>query len=59
MKQCSIEGISVNYSHYGEAILLIGSIESLGISNGLLIPYTSIIDGVFEWKGNKYTIKFD
>lgn len=58
MKQVTINGISVNYISYGDAILIMESIDELGISNGLIIPYHSIKDGMFEWKGNNYTIKF-
>lgn len=52
MKQVTINGISVNYISYGDAILIMESIDELGISNGLIIPYHSIKDGMFEWKGD-------
>lgn len=58
MKQCSINGVRVNYLPYGDAILLLEGIDELGISNGLIIPYHSIKDGVFTWHGEQYTIKF-
>ena len=58
MKQCSINGIKVSYIPYGDAILIMKDIKELNISNGLIIPYTSINDGVFTWHGEQYTIKF-
>lgn len=58
MKQATINGIKVSYTPYGDAILLLKGIEELGISNGLIIPYSSIKDSVFELYGTKYTIKF-
>lgn len=58
MKQCLINNISVNYISYGDAILIMKDIKELNISNGLIIPYTSINDGVFTWYGEQYTIEF-
>lgn len=58
MKQCSINGIKVNYLPYGDAILIMQSIKELDIDNGLIIPYHSIKDGVFELYNKEYTIKF-
>lgn len=58
MKQCTINGIKVSYLPYGDAILIMESINKLGISNGLIIPYNQIKDDVYELHGNKYTIKF-
>lgn len=58
MKQVKINGITVNYVPYGDAILIMKDIKELGISNGLIIPYTSINDGVFTWHGEQYTIEF-
>lgn len=58
MKQCSINGIKVNYTPYGDAILLLEGIDELSISNGLIIPYSTIKNGVFTWHGEQYTIKF-
>lgn len=59
MKQATINGIKVNYIPYGDAILLVKDIKELNISNGLIIPYTSINDGVFTWHGEQYTIILD
>lgn len=58
MKQCLINGINVNYLPYGDAILIMESVKELNISNGLIIPYHSIKDGVFTWYDKQYTIKF-
>lgn len=58
MKQCLINGVSVNYISYGDAILLLESVNEFKIMNGLIIPYNSIKDGVFTWHGEQYTIKF-
>lgn len=58
MKQVKINGIKVNYVPYGDAILLMKGVAELGISNGLIIPYHSINNGVFELHGKDYTIKF-
>ena len=58
MKQCSINGVTVNYIHYGDAILIMKSIKELDIENGLIIPYNSIDNGVFELHDKQYTIKF-
>lgn len=58
MKQVKINGIKANYLPYGDAILLMESIDKLGISNGLIIPYHSIKNGMFNWHGEQYTIKF-
>lgn len=58
MKQCSINGIKVNYIPYGDAILLLGAIKELNIMSGLIIPYSTIKDGVYTWHGEQYTIKF-
>lgn len=56
MKQCSINGIKVSYLPYGDAILIMKDIKELGISNGLIVPYHSIKDGVFKWHDKDYTI---
>lgn len=58
MKQCLINGIKVSYVPYGDAILIMKSIKELDIDNGLIIPYNSIDNGVFELHGKQYTIKF-
>lgn len=49
MKQATINGIKVNYTPYGDAILLLEGIDELGISNGLIIPYSTIKNGMFIW----------
>lgn len=54
MKQCSIKGIKVNYTPYGDVILLLKCIDELGISNGLIIPYNTIKNGMFNWHGEHY-----
>lgn len=59
MKQCSINGIKVNYTPYGDAVLIMKDIKELGISNGLIVPYHSIKDGVFNLHGKDYTITLD
>lgn len=33
-------------------------IKELGISNGLIIPYNSIKDNIYEFCGKQYTIEF-
>ena len=58
MKQCSINGIKVSYTPYGDAILIMKDIKELNISNGLIIPYSTIKDDVFTWHGEQYTIEF-
>ena len=59
MKQVKINGIKVSYLPYGDAILIMKDIKELGISNGLIIPYKSINNGVFELYGKQYTINLD
>lgn len=56
MKQCSINGVSVNYITCGDAIMIMESTNKFNIMNGLIIPYHSIKDGVFIWHGEQYTI---
>lgn len=58
MKQCSINGIKVAYKPYGEAILLMGAIKELNIMSGLIIPYSTIKDGLFNWHDKQYPIYF-
>ena len=58
MKQCSINGIKVNYIPYGDAILLLEGIDELGISNGLIIPYSTIKNGMVTWHDKQYLIYF-
>lgn len=58
MKQVTINGIKAKYIPYGDAILLMESIDKLGISNGLIIPYHSIKNGVFTWHDKQYLIYF-
>jgi hypothetical protein len=59
MKQATINGIKVNYIPYGDAILLMKGVKELDISNGLIIPYNSIDNGVFNLHGKDYTITLD
>lgn len=58
MKQCSINGIKVAYVPYGDAILLMGSINELNIMSGLIIPYSTIKNGMFTWHDKQYPIYF-
>lgn len=58
MKQCLINGISVNYLPYGDAILIMQNVKELGISNGLIIPYHSIKDNIYEFCGKQFNIEF-
>ena len=58
MKQCLINGVSVNYLPYGDAILIMESITKFKMMNGLIIPYHSIKDGVYTWHDKQYTIEF-
>ena len=58
MKKCLINGIKVSYITYGDAILLMESVEELGISNGLIIPYSTIKNGMFNWHDKQYPIYF-
>lgn len=39
MKHCSINGISVNYLPYGDAILIMESINEFNIMNGIINPF--------------------
>lgn len=57
MKQVEINGICVNYLPYGDAILLMEAIAELNIMKGLIIPYKSIKEGVFNWHDKQYPIK--
>lgn len=59
MKQCSINGIKVSYLPYGDAILLMESVAELNIMNGLIIPYSTIKNGLFTWYDKQYTINLD
>lgn len=59
MKQATINGIKVNYIPYGDAVLIMKDIKELGISNGLIVPYHSIKEGVFNLHGKDYTITLD
>lgn len=58
MKQATINGVSVNYINYGEAIMIMENITEFSIMSGLIIPYHSIKNDVFTWHGEQYTIKF-
>lgn len=58
MKQCSINGIKVSYIPYGDAILLMESVAELNIMNGLIIPYSTIKNGLFTWHDKQYPIYF-
>lgn len=58
MKQCSINGIKVSYVPYGDAILLMGAIAELNIMSGLIIPYSTIKNGMFTWHDKQYPIYF-
>lgn len=58
MKQCSINGIKVSYIPYGDAILLMEAIAELNIMNGLIIPYSTIKNGLFNWHDKQYPIYF-
>lgn len=57
MKQVEINGIKVNCLTYGDTILLMESVAELNIMNGLIIPYKSIKEGVFNWHDKQYPIK--
>lgn len=59
MKQCSINGIKVNYIPYGDAILLLEGIAEINVTKGLIIPYSSIEYGVFNWHDKDYPITLD
>ena len=58
MKQVQINDIKVTYVPYGDAILLMEGINELGISNGLIIPYSTIKNGLFNWHDKQYPIYF-
>ena len=58
MKQATINGIKVSYTPYWDAILLLEGIDELGISNGLIIPYSTIKNGMFTWHDKQYPIYF-
>lgn len=58
MKQVQINDIKVAYIPYGDAILLLEGIDELGISNGLIIPYSTIKNGLFNWHDKQYPIYF-
>lgn len=58
MKQVTINGIKVSYIPYGDAILLMESIAELNIMNGLIIPYSTIKNGMFIWHDKQYPIYF-
>lgn len=58
MKQVQINDIKVAYVPYGDAILLMEGINELGISNGLIIPYSTIKNGLFNWHDKQYPIYF-
>lgn len=58
MKQVQINDIKVAYIPYGDAILLLEGIDELGISNGLIIPYSTIKNGLFNWHDKHYPIYF-
>ncbi len=58
MKQVKINGIKAKYIPYGDAILLMEGINELGISNGLIIPYSTIKNGLFNWHDKQYPIYF-
>lgn len=58
MKQCSINGIKVAYKPYGDAILLLEAIKELNIMSGLIIPYSTIKNGMFNWHDKQYPIYF-
>lgn len=58
MKQATINGNKVSYTPYGDAILLLEGIDELGISNGLIIPYSTIKNSMFTWQDKQYPIYF-
>lgn len=46
------------FNKWNQGILLMEAIAELNIMNGLIIPYSTIKNGLFNWHDKQYPIYF-